>query len=279
MSYLQSLKLILITFTLLLCANLPAQLQKNGLEIPKLKRGEEIVKHTGFSLVYSEKDEQAKWVAYTLTKEQAASDVAERKDNFITDPSIKTGSADEKWYVHSGFDKGHLCPANDNTWSVDAMHDCFYMSNMSPQLPEFNRGIWKSLEMDIHDLALDYDTLYIVTGPVLKSKHKLATLKPVGHPELVEGHAVLENHTESFLRRQESTLFSISIPEYFYKVILTYGKEPKAWGYLIPQNTTEKDYNKYSVSVDEVEKATGLDFYRVLEDKVEKRIVKQINMD
>lgn len=50
------------------------------------------------------------------------------------------------------------------------------------------------------------------------------------------------------------------------------GKEPKAWGYLIPQNTTEKDYNKYVVSVDAVEKATGVGFYSELDDRVEKRI-------
>lgn len=217
----------------------------NGLELPALQKGEVIIQHTGFSLVYSEKDEQAKWVAYTLTPEKAKNKTYNRdKESFREDPLISTGSATDKDYKNSGYSRGHLCPANDNTWSKEAMHDCFYFSNMSPQKQDFNGGIWKDLEMYVHNLATQYDTLYIATGPVLKSKK---SLKTIGENE-------------------------VSVPDYYYKVVMVYGTEPKAIGYLIPHTGFGKDFHAYACTVDEVEKVTGLDFYTRLSNNIETNI-------
>ncbi len=235
-----------VAFIMLFCT-LPAKAQKYGLEIPRLKSGEVLIRHTGFSLVYSEDDEQAKWVGYTLTKEHAAMKATERDSaDFKVDPLIETGSADDKDYYKSGYDRGHLCPANDNTWSAQAMSDCFYYSNMSPQNHSFNAGIWKKLEMDIHKMALQYDTLYIVTGPVLQVKYKYTTIGPN----------------------------EVSIPKYFFKVIMAYGTEPKAIGYLIPQTGFNPNYREYACTVDLIERVTGLDFYWGLKDSIEKKIEK-----
>lgn len=220
----------------------------SSLELPALQKGEQLIQHHGFSLVYSEKDEQTKWVAYTLTPEKANSKVANReKERFRKDPLILTGSAEDKDYKKSGYSRGHLCPANDNTWSPEAMRDCFYFSNMSPQLQDFNNGVWKDLELYVHDLATQYDTLYIATGPVLKSKK---ALKTIGKNE-------------------------VSVPDYFFKVIMVYGKEPKAIGYIIPQVGFGKDFQAYSCSVDEVEKVTGVDFFESVSNVIEKRIENQ----
>jgi endonuclease G len=234
----------------MLVSFLPAK-QKYGLEVPKLKSGEKVIQHTGFALVYSEKDEQAKWVAYALTKEEAASEEAERTDRFLIDSMVKTGTANDKDYYKSGYSKGHLCPANDNTWSVDAMHDCFYFSNMTPQYQSFNGGVWETLESEIHDLAAQYDTIYIVTGPVLKKPphHKFAT---IGKNQ-------------------------VTVPDKFFKVIMVYGTEPKAIGYIIPQVGFTSNPDDYAVSVDAVEKATGLDFHNGASDNVEKKIEKHLS--
>jgi endonuclease G len=221
-----------------------------SLELPALEQGEVIIQHTGFSLVYSEKDEQAKWVAYTLTPEKVNNKVVKRdKERFRKDPLISTGSANDKDYKKSGYSRGHLCPANDNTWSNKAMRDCFYFSNMSPQKQDFNGGIWKNLEMYVHNLAVDYDTLYIVTGPVLKSNQPFMT---IGKNE-------------------------VSVPDYFYKVIMVYGNEPKAIGYIIPQVGFGKDFQAYACSVDEVERVTGVDFYYLLPDSTENTIENSTN--
>lgn len=139
-----------------------------GLEIPKTSSSKDrIIKKTGFSLLYNESHEQAEWVAYQLTKSETNS-VFERTDNFMVDPMVKTGSAVAADYQGSGYDRGHLAPAGDMGWSAASMTESFYYSNMSPQLPAFNRGIWKRLEEQVRTWAIDYDTLYVVTGPVLQ---------------------------------------------------------------------------------------------------------------
>ena len=111
------------------------------------------VRHTtGFILAYSERHEQAAWVAYELTAGEVTGDVG-RTDNFRSDGSITTGSASLSDYKGSGYDRGHLAPAGDMKWSRSAMSQSFFLSNMSPQLPAFNRGIWRSLESAVRGWA------------------------------------------------------------------------------------------------------------------------------
>ena len=107
----------------------------------------QIVYHNGFSLQYSEQREQPIWIVYELIKEEVVSKAISRTDNFRPDHSIKTGSATLADYKASGYDRGHLAPAADMGHSKESMSDSFYLSNMSPQVPQFNRGIWKKLEM------------------------------------------------------------------------------------------------------------------------------------
>ncbi|MDH5598865.1 MAG: DNA/RNA non-specific endonuclease, partial [Cyclobacteriaceae bacterium] len=126
----------------------------------------EIITHTNYSLSYCEKHEQAEWVYYWLTPDRILGD-AKRNDRFKEDPDVFTGSSKLSDYKGSGFDRGHLCPAADNKNSDITMAESFYMSNMSPQLPAFNRGIWKQLEEQFRVWALDSEGLYVVTAGIL----------------------------------------------------------------------------------------------------------------
>ena len=105
----------------------------------------EIVRHTYFVLSYNSIHKQANWVYYfpQLTNK---TNKTKRTNNFKEDTSVWAGSAKPSDYTKSGYDRGHLCPAGDMTLSVEAMSETFFMSNMSPQVPGFNRGIWKSVE-------------------------------------------------------------------------------------------------------------------------------------
>ena len=209
-----------------------------GLEIPMLEEGDELIIHTGFSLVYDEEHEQARWVAYELTRDEVFG-IYERGDNFRPDRSIRTGSADLADYRGSGYDRGHLIPAADLSWSEQAMSDSFYMSNMSPQEPSFNRGIWASLEAVIRNFAAVEGAVHVVTGPVLTD----GPYETIGENE-------------------------VSIPQYYYKVILDYVEpEKKAIGFLLPNEGSREDLATFATTVREVEQVTGIDFFPLLPDE------------
>ena len=122
------------------------------IELPAPVAGEQQISHLGYTLSYNEKHEQASWVAYELTAGELRGTIA-RTDNFKADASVTTGSASLADYRGSGFDRGHLAPAADMKWSREVMSESFFMSNMSPQEPGFNRGIWKKLEGKVRDWA------------------------------------------------------------------------------------------------------------------------------
>ena len=219
------------------------------LEIPKLKHNEQVVKHIAYSLSYNEKHEQANWVAYELTNNETNS-VIKRGNKFIVDPLVATESANNNDYLASGFDRGHLAPAADMGWSVATMEESFYYSNMSPQIPAFNRGIWKRTEELVRKWAKIYSSIYIVTGPVLTD-----SLPTIG-------------------------LNKVSIPKYYYKVVLDYNhSHAKAIGFVMPNEKSVEELQHFAISIDSVEKITGLDFFPLLPDEQENSIERTTNIN
>lgn len=216
------------------------------LEYPAVLPNEKIISHTGYSFVYSEEHEQAKWIAYELTKEETNS-LYERTDRFLIDPLVSTGTAENADYANSGYDRGHLAPAADMGWSAESMKESFYFSNMSPQLPGFNRGVWKRLEELMRSWALDNGAIYIVTGPVLKT----------GLPTIGSNR--------------------VSIPNEYYKVILDYTQpEIHAIGFILPNASSSATLSTFAVSIDEVENKTGIDFFPALPDDQETKLEKEV---
>ncbi len=209
------------------------------LEIPQCDCKSCIIYHTGYALIYNEKHEQASWVAYQLTKQKTISKTS-RSNTFLIDPLVTTGTANDNDYKGSNYDRGHLAPAADMGWSVLSMKESFYYSNMSPQVPAFNRGIWKKLEELVRKWAVENEQIYIVTGPILT-----ADLPTIGTNK-------------------------VSVPLAYYKVILDYSlPQIKAIGFIIPNKKSTQALTDYIVSVDEVEKITGIDFFSQLPDNQE----------
>lgn len=211
-----------------------------GLEFPQPRSGDMLITHTGFTLAYNETHEQPDWVAYELTREEVYG-VYDRADNFRADSTVPTGSASLADYRNSGYDRGHLIPAADLKWSAEAMNDSFYMSNMSPQDPQFNRGIWSKLESVIRNFAVTNESIYVVTGPVLTD----------GPYETIGTNQV-------------------SVPKRYYKVVLDYtDPDIKAIGFVLPNEGSNKPLEEFAVSVREVETLTGLNFFYLLPDDIE----------
>ena len=127
--------------------------------------------------------------------------------------------------------------------SHNAMSESFFLSNISPQVAGFNRGIWKRLEAGVRDLAVENEELHVVTGPVLRDG-----LRAIGPNQ-------------------------VSVPEHFYKVILdNKGPELKALGFILPNQAASGPLSQFAVSVDSVERLTGIDFFPALPDSLEDRL-------
>ena len=207
---------------------------------PETPQKGELIRHKAYHLAYDEADEQPYWVAYILTRNHLQAPAkAERSDNFRADKSVSTGSATPDDYKKSGYDRGHIAPAADMSWSEETMSESFYMSNMSPQKPGFNRGVWKDLEEKVRDWASANDSLYVVAGPVFT--HNMGTIGAEG----------------------------VTVPGFYFKVVMDISAPGyKAIAFYMPNEKSEKGYMAYAISVDELEKITGYNFFAKLPAKL-----------
>ena len=229
-------KIILLSI-LLFSANIIWSQSFNYLPLSKNKQ---VVSHSYLTLSYLEEFEQAEWVAYELSKERVGG-AYRRSNDFRADPKVGSGSAELSDYKGSGYDRGHLAPAADMKFDETAMTECFFMSNMSPQDPSFNRGIWKNLEAQVREWAIQNEHLYIVTGPILDS----SLTASIGSNKVV-------------------------IPNFYYKVILDYTTpEVKGIAFVLPNEKGVNQLTNYVVTIDHVESLTGIDFFPELPDDLE----------
>ena len=230
-------------------------LHQNGL--PTLESGETLIQHSAMSLVYSEKHEQAKWVAHIITPDIITSNLG-RTNDFRIDEKVSTGTAVEEDYFLKklkadgeykydvfGWDRGHLAPSADFRWSKKAMSESYLYSNMSPQVAEFNRGKWAELEGSLRAyLFRNPNTqLYVVTGPILK-----------------DDLPIIERSTNK-----------VSIPKLYFKVVIDLTNK-KAIGFIMPNKSINYPISSFAISIDKVEKETGLDFFAGLPDDIENEL-------
>jgi endonuclease G len=202
------------------------------------------IKHTYFTLSYSNKDKQAEWVAYSLTP-TFINGIQKRASKFMADPNIKDAVGPSS-YTKSGYDRGHLCPAADMKLNSVSMNETFYMSNMSPQAPSFNRGIWSKLEDKVRDWALQKNGVYVVTGPLLNKSCGVVSK-------------------------------SITVPCAFYKIVFKQTKAGvEAIAFMLPNAGSSMSLSQFVVSIDYIESLTGIDFFVNLPDSEEEKFESRV---
>ena len=207
----------------------------------------DIVSHTYYTLSYSEDHEQAEWVYYILNSNQLNSSI-ERKNNFRTDNKVKTSSAQLYDYKGSGYDRGHLAPATDMKYNTISISESFFMSNMSPQSPSFNRGIWKKIEKQFRDWSYKYGELVIITGPVLKGEN----YGSIGYNK-------------------------VTIPKWYYKVAIDPSNYERNLAILIENKGSSASIKSFVVTIDYLEEFSGLDFFHNLSDEIEESFESSIH--
>ena len=163
-----------------------------------------------------------------------------RKNNFRKDPEITKNSAALNDYKGSGYDRGHLAPAADMKYNSNSMSESFYLSNVSPQSANFNRGIWKKIEKQIRDWSYMYGELIVVTGPILEC----------------ENFGKIGNNR-------------VTIPKWYYKVVIDPDNYKRNLAILIENTGSSNSVKSYVITIDQLEEFSGIDFFYRLPDLIE----------
>lgn len=204
---------------------------------------EQMLRRTGYTASYNKATKLPNWVAWHLTADRTTGPAKRSGVDFEADTDVPAPRAEDADYYGSGYDRGHMCPAADNKYSVEAMRESFLFTNMCPQDGGLNRGDWNEMEQACRRWAKEYGGVYIVCGPILyKGKHKT-----IGRNK-------------------------VTVPEAFFKVVLRMGENPKAIGFIYKNTGGNRPKGDYVNTVDEVERLTGIDFFPTLPDDVEKRV-------
>ena len=177
-------------------------------------------------------------VIYELTGNETEGKVP-RHNNFIADESVE-GCATPQDYSYSGYDRGHMAPAGDMKWDVEAMRQSFYMTNICPQVKALNTGAWNRLEGRVREWAKRDSVLIVATGPILAG-----SMPTIGDTK-------------------------VAVPPRFFKVLLASHAQPmRAIAFIYDNARATGGMEQHAVSVDAVEEAAGIDFFSTPPDDVE----------
>lgn len=201
-----------------------------------------------------------RWTCYTMCSKNNANNVT-RTDDFKADPVVTTSPSNS--YTQSGtYSRGHLCPSADRLASKDQNKQTFFMTNMQPQYSNHNSGLWSTLEGYVRTKwqpTNNTDTLYVV---------KAATIENV----------TLNNTTSSgtITTTTDGAGHTLLVPKYFYMAFLYYEKSTgdyKAFAlwteHLSANNPSAATIITNRISIDELERRTGIDFFCNLPDDIE----------
>ncbi|MBR0029199.1 MAG: DNA/RNA non-specific endonuclease [Bacteroidales bacterium] len=223
-----------------------------GLEIPASTGSGRIVRHGAYVTSYNTSTLIPDWVAYELTAEEAGGRRDREGIEFRMDPDLKgCTQAMREDYSGSGWTKGHLIPAADAATSSSTMAETFYFTNICPQDETLNAGDWQYLEKKVRSWARRYGSVFVVTGPI-----------------------VGENRYGTIGDRD------VTVPDAFYKALLVRRKDGSYSSIaFVMGNDSERYFLKdCNITVDELERLTGFDFFPGLDDRIEEKVESKVRL-
>lgn len=207
----------------------------------------QLIQRDGYTLAYNGQTRNAHWVYHKITQGSLTKKISREDCDFKEDASlpehIRAAKID---YQETGFDRGHLCPAADCA-TQEALENSFFLSNIAPQIPAFNRGYWKKTEQHVRELAKEYPTVHVFTGPLyLSSKGR-------------DGR--------NYVKYEVIGPHNVAVPTHFFMVIFVEPTNGKmlAKAYIMPNQSIDAKtpLKKFSASIEEVESASGVLFSRI----------------
>ena len=212
-----------------------------------------LIEHDALKIDYNGFHRVANWVYHEIAAENLRKPTMSRSNKFRADPKITNQTpVNERDYVRSGFDRGHLAPSGDFNWDRDLNIQTFYMSNMAPQTVSLNQRAWNALEGQVRSWACGLGKLKVYTGPVYDAgrlPHRLQSC--------------------------------VSVPHRFFKIVMAEKNgRPLAAGFVYEQGD---DYSRGATgqwqekitSIDEIETMTGIDFFSSLPVEVQAQFENQ----
>ena len=209
-----------------------------------------ILHRVGYTTSYNAEWLIPNWVAWRLTHDHTSGDFKRKGVPYQEDDDVSPRVTNDD-YKASDYSRGHMCPSGDNKWDRRAQEQSFLLTNTCPQDRTLNGGDWNELEMRCRRWAEHYGEVYIVAGPIVRSRQP----RTIGRNEVV-------------------------VPDGFFKVVLRMEDGPRAIGFIYDNRQDHhRKMREYVVSVDEVEQTTGYDFFAALPDEVERTIEAHADLD
>lgn len=206
-----------------------------------------ILQNQGYVVGYSESLKNPVWVGYRLFDVPVLSS-EKRPSRFSVDKRTRARVSHDD-YTNSGYDRGHMAPNYGiaSRYGQEAQLETFMMSNIIPQTPRVNQHLWKDLELRVaQKYGLFFREVWVITGPVFDNQ-----------PDRLKS--------------------GVAIPSAYYKIIVDEsGGRLRSLAFLVPHNIPPYSRIKTClISIDELEKMTGLDFFPDLPDDVENELEAQ----
>lgn len=207
----------------------------------------------GYALEHSSVDKVPLWVCERIVPEQLGGSIP-RKDAFAADTQLPPGERSElSDYKGSGFSRGHMAPAGNQTKDADRKKATFFLSNMSPQLQPHNSPTWSSLEDAVRSWVSSgkLDVEHVITGGFF---YDPAEEDPATADGQIDVQVIGAN--------------SVAVPTHFYKIVI--GREHDEWrsvGFVVEHRTgigAIHDFKAFVKSIDWIEERTGLNFFPML---------------
>ena len=199
-----------------------------------------LIEYEGYTVSYNPKTKIPVWVKYDLSAEETDGPYTRKGMNFKQDAYVPLPQAHSDDYRNSGWSKGHMAPAADFKWSENAMKESFYYTNCCPQDESLNSGQWSTLENKVRNWAEQFGNVTVVTGPII-GKNINGT---IGENQVV-------------------------IPDALFKAILA---DNQAIAFVMYNRSSNANMQKCAMSVNQLEKISGLDLFQELNDNIEEGI-------
>lgn len=200
------------------------------------------IEREAYHLVYDGLHKQARWVYEHLTADNVAGDADRSKFDFLEDPQIPQPLRSTKEdYARSGFDRGHLCPAADARFNDIALKETFYLSNISPQCPQFNRGYWAMLERHVRELAKKNGSVHVFTGGLYLPQ------------EASDG--------KKYVRYQVIGKNDVAVPTHYFKIVFD-DKYELIKAFVLPNEpiSANTPLEQFMTSLENIERSAGIVF-------------------